>query len=598
MSTIRISALSIENYRSFGVRQDFVFPNSNYSKPVAIIGYNNAGKSNLLNTILFSLQVNFVSKDTFTLNDFHKKNISNIPFFLLNAESSSEKKFDGDKYANLTGFHRLKVIIDGDEIEGSKIESLNSLELNHNGYDNINFQAFGAARYFNIFYINFHNIKEEIVTQKTSWGNLKSFLGKHIQKIIDSDIDMNAKKDDFESKIKDATDDVLQNSNLKSFIDVIQKNYSTNLRNNNCIVDFGLPNYEDIFLKMLFKIGLNGDTQNLIPIDHFGDGFISMFVMAVIQSIAESKIEDKCLFLFEEPESFLHENHQEYFYKMVLCGLAEKGHQVIYTTHSDKMIDPFDTKGLIRLEMDENNQTLKKYNNIGDFNFTETDEETGEIIDYSRYNEFVKTIEPNLNRILFSKKVILVEGPNDVLVYKHAISKKVLEYIQNDESIENKDKYADTFLNFENISIVCHHGKTTALYLIQLCKHFNIDYFVINDWDFANEELNLEEITGFNNLNELKNDSIYKDSDKKAMMTNNWNLLNSAGINNIHFNIKKLENVIGYLRDDKDSLAIWNILNSENFIINENLFPEKLKLFLNINNNFIPNEIELEDLPF
>jgi predicted ATP-dependent endonuclease of OLD family len=49
-----------------------------------------------------------------------------------------------------------------------------------------------------------------------------------------------------------------------------------------------------------------------------------MFVMAVIQAIAEENIEDKCLFLFEEPESFLHENHQEYFYKMVLCGLSEK----------------------------------------------------------------------------------------------------------------------------------------------------------------------------------------------------------------------------------------------------------------------------------
>jgi predicted ATP-dependent endonuclease of OLD family len=68
-----------------------------------------------------------------------------------------------------------------------------------------------------------------------------------------------------------------------------------------------------------------------------------MFVMSVIQAIAESNTEDKCLFLFEEPESFLHENHQEYFYKMVLCKLAEK-HQVIYTTHSDRMVDIFDTR--------------------------------------------------------------------------------------------------------------------------------------------------------------------------------------------------------------------------------------------------------------
>ena len=103
----------------------------------------------------------------------------------------------------------------------------------------------------------------------------------------------------------------------------------------------------DIFLQMMFKIWLNGSNENLIPIEQFGDWYISMFVMAVIQSIAETNVEDKCLFLFEEPESFLHENHQEYFYKMVLCKLAIN-HQVIYTTHSDRMIDFFDTKGIIQ----------------------------------------------------------------------------------------------------------------------------------------------------------------------------------------------------------------------------------------------------------
>lgn len=583
MSKIRINSISIENYRSFGERQNFVFPNADYKKPIAIIGYNNSGKSNLLNTILYGLQFNFVAKDTFNINDFHQKDISKIPFFLLNVESSSEKKFDGDKMANLSGYHRLKMFIDGNDVEGSKIESLNSLEPNHNGYDDVNYQSFGATRYFNIFYINFHNIKDEIITQKTSWGNLKSFLGKHIQKIVDSDVLMNDKKGDFENKVSEATNEILQDSDLKSFIDVIQRNYSTNLRKNNCTVDFGLPNYEDIFLKMLFKIGLNGNQENLIPIDHFGDGFISMFVMAVIQSIAESNTEDKCLFLFEEPESFLHENHQEYFYKTVLCGLAEKGHQVIYTTHSDKMIDPFDTKGLIRLEMDENNQTIKKYNNVGEFSFEEVNEDTGEVIDYSRYNEFVKTIEPNLNRILFSKKVILVEGPNDVLVYKHSIYKKVLEYIQNDDTIINKEKHADTFLNFENISIVCHHGKTTALYLIELCKHFNIDYFVINDWDFEAEELTIESLSELNSLEELKQSNIYLESERKAMITNNWNLISHAKEESIHFNVRKLESVIGYNKNDKSSLGIWEVLKSDEFEVSDSLFPEKLIKFIGIN---------------
>lgn len=602
MSKIRINSIAVEHYRSFKERQHFVFPDEDYKKPVAIVGYNNCGKTNLLNAILYAIQVNFVSKDTFTIDDFHNRNMDNIPFILLNATSSTETKFDGEKRANLSGYHRLKIFTDGNEVEGSKIESLNSLEeivgFNGEPKDDINWNAFGATRYFNIFFINFHNIKDEINTNKTSWGNLRSFLAKHIQKIVDSDATMNDKKEDYETEVQESTDKVLEGSELENFVQLIRKNYTTNLRNDDCTVSFGLPNYEDIFLKMLFKVGLNGDSENLVPINHFGDGYISMFVMAVIQAISEYNVDDKCLFLFEEPESFLHENHQEYFYKTVLCGLAAKGHQVIYTTHSDKMIDPFDTKGLIRLEINENNETIKKYNNVEDF--SSVDEETGEVINFSRYNEFIKTIEPNLSKILFSKKVILVEGPNDVLVYKYAIKQKVLEYIKDDEDIVNKDKYADTFMNFENIAIVCHHGKPTANYLIDLCKHFEIDYFVINDWDFEVDQLAIEDVAEFFGLEELKQDKIYLNSDKKAMITTNWKLIDAAGLNNIHFNIKKLESVIGYDSNDKSSLGIWKLLNSEEFIFDESLFPKKLEKFLGLEQEVVEEEVEDEydDLPF
>jgi predicted ATP-dependent endonuclease of OLD family len=581
MSVVRLSSISVKNFRSFGVRQDFVFPNEDYKKPVAIIGYNNSGKTNLIHSILFGIGEKFLNEKTFEKIDLHNLDYNNQIEIISKISASEYAPPKFNRPQTIAGEYLIRTTLVENEIKAEISKSF-----------------FGANKHYGIFYINFHAIKEEISTQKTSWGNLKSFLGKHIQKIVDSDISMNQKKSDFEIAVNTATSNVLEGSKLQSFIEVIRKNYSTNLRNDNCTVEFGLPNYEDIFLKMLFKIGLNGNTDNLIPVDHFGDGFISMFVMAVIQSVAESNTEDKCLFLFEEPESFLHENHQEYFYKSVLCGLADKGHQIIYTTHSDKMIDPFDTKGLIRLEMDVTNQTVIKYNDVGEFSYQQVDVETGEVINYSKYNEFVKTIEPNLNRILFSKKVILVEGPNDVLVYKYAISKMVLEHFQNDESIFDKNKFADTFLNFENISIVCHHGKTTALYLIELCKHFNVDYFVINDWDFEQEELSIETVNSFYSLEELKEDLVYINSSKKAMITNNWNLLESTESEKIHFNIKKLENVIGYPLDDKNSLGIWNILNSRDFVITNNLFPNKLRTFLGLITNFQELDIEEEELPF
>lgn len=573
MSSIRINSISVKNYRSFGIRQDFVFPNSEYKRPIAIIGYNNSGKTNLMNAIKYGLYES-VREETFELKDFHNCDWNNAPCFALNfvADIEDDRIFSGQQYKNVAMVN----------VADSKIVS--TLDYCSCYGDNTKWgKKWIIKQNAPIFYINFHSIKEEISTQKTSWGNLRSFLGKHIEKLVKSDTTMHEKKDVFEIEINDSSEKVLADSLLAKFIEVIQKNYSTNLRDNTCKVQFGLPEYEDIFLKMVFKIGLNGDSQNLIPIDHFGDGFISMFVMAVIQAIAESNTQDQCLFLFEEPESFLHENHQEYFYKTVLCGLAEKGHQVIYTTHSDKMIDPFDTKGLIRLEMDEHNQTVKKYNDVCEFNYEIIDEETGELIDYSRYNEFVKTIEPNLNRILFSKKVLLVEGPNDVLVYKHAIFKKVLSTIQTNDNILNKTKYADTFLNFENVSIVCHHGKSTALYLIELCKHFKIEYFAINDWDFEEIELDVSEVAVFDTLENLKASPLYISSTKKSMITNNWNLINNAGADKIHFNIEKLETVINYPNNDKSSLGIWNLLNSPQFIVSAALFPENLEIFLGIN---------------
>lgn len=578
MSEIRLQKIKVKNYRSFGEEQTFDFPENGYNKPISIIGYNNSGKTNLMNAIMYGIGENFVSAKTFEKTDLHNLNVVNQLEIKTRIEATP---YGHNHYGpqTIAGDYTIKTTLEDNEIKSS-----------------INKSFFGANKHYNIFYINFHNIKEEISTKKTSWGNLTSFLAKHIRSIVENDAGMIAKKEAFKNSTKEATEEVLNDSQLSSFISKIKENYAQNLRSNNCEVEFGLPDYEDIFLQMVFKIGLNGEINNLIPIDHFGDGYISMFVMAVIQAIAESNIDDKCLFLFEEPESFLHENHQEYFYKMVLCSLAEKGHQVIYTTHSDKMIDIFDTKSIIRIDFDEHEKrTVKKYNNIEDF-----DSQNEEIISIENFNSFIKSVEPNINKTLFSRKVLLVEGPNDLLAYNYAIEKKITD-------IKNDSKFANTYLNFKNISIVVHHGKATALLLIDLCKHFGIDYYVINDWDFDLDFI--EELAVFDTELELKASQLYlsengedRSATRKGMVTTNWKLIKSADINKIHFNIPKLENVLGYESDNKSSLGIWERLNEIPEFDNM-FFPDSLNNFLEINElteNNIP-EIPIEeanDLPF
>lgn len=73
------------------------------------------------------------------------------------------------------------------------------------------------------------------------------------------------------------------------------------------------------------------------------------------------------------------------------------------------------------------------------------------------------------------------------MVYKSVIEKEVEKMIENNDSIENKKRFAETYLNFKNISIIPHHGKHTVHLLIKLCNHFKIDYFVINDFDIEDD---------------------------------------------------------------------------------------------------------------
>jgi putative ATP-dependent endonuclease of OLD family len=555
MSEIRLSKLRISNFRSFNNAQTIEFPPKEYCKPISIIGYNNSGKTNMMNAILYGIGEKFINAKTFEISDLHNLDIENQIEIKTRIEATP---FGENQYGvqTIAGEYTIKTELFENEIKSSISKSF-----------------FGANKHYNIFYINFHNIKDEIAIKKSSWGTLTSFLSKHIKKIVDSDATINDRKESFIQNITEETNNIIEDTSLSRFIDNIRVNYVKNLRHNNCHIEFGMPNYDDIFLQMLFKIGLNGNNDKLLPINQLGDGYISMFVMAVIQSIAESNIDDKCLFLFEEPESFLHENHQEYFYKMVLCPLAENGHQVIYTTHSDKMIDIFDTQSIIRLEFDENDKkTVVKYNNIEEFHPT-----SAPIISIENFNSFIKSVEPNINKILFSRKVLLVEGPNDLLTYNFIIEKKAYDVTGN-------INYSKAFLNFKNISIAVHHGKATAFLIADLCRHFGVNYYLINDWDLDNH--NKEEIAIFKSLEELHESDIYlysnqipRNPTEKGIITTNWKLINSSIDNQIHFNYKNLEEVIGYTSNDKDSLRIWNIL-MQKIEFDIGIFPESLNEFL------------------
>ena len=88
MSQIRINSIKVKNYRSFGQEQEFVFPNDDYNKPIAIVGYNNAGKTNLMNCILYGVGNKYIQTNTFTKNDLHNLDNNNHIKITIDLEGS------------------------------------------------------------------------------------------------------------------------------------------------------------------------------------------------------------------------------------------------------------------------------------------------------------------------------------------------------------------------------------------------------------------------------------------------------------------------------------------------------------------------------
>lgn len=136
MSKVRIKSISIKNYRSFGNEvQEFFFPNSEYHKPIAIVGYNNSGKTNLMNAILYGIGEKFVSANTFEKSDLHNLDYENLLEIKTDLEASDYKIGYQDK--SIKGVHKISTNITDSELHSSISPSF-----------------FGANKHYNIFIIS------------------------------------------------------------------------------------------------------------------------------------------------------------------------------------------------------------------------------------------------------------------------------------------------------------------------------------------------------------------------------------------------------------------------------------------------------------
>ncbi len=222
-------------------------------------------------------------------------------------------------------------------------------------------------------------------------------------------------------------------------------------------LELQIPNPE---VKQIFN-----STQILIDdgikttIDYKGDGVKRTLVFSILRTYVE-KINSEnqntdYIFLFEEPELYLHPNGQRILYN-VLEKLSEKD-QVFVTTHSPNFFSATakDTCFIKIYKEFSDNPPCSKAKEI---NFVQN----------SSYKDAFQIIcYENSTPAFFSKKVLLVEGDSDLIFLK------------------GLSKFINKAYCFEktNIHIIRISGKMNTKRFYDFYKHFDIEVFTLLDLD-------------------------------------------------------------------------------------------------------------------
>jgi putative ATP-dependent endonuclease of the OLD family len=294
-----------------------------------------------------------------------------------------------------------------------------------------------------------------------------STFGKIIKALLDliDDKDINEivtalnKLEKFLNKIENDDGTVSDKDRLKQLkeLEGITNSFlEDNFPDTSVEINVSPPTLEELFSssKILINDGIKGDIETK------GDGLKRAVIFTLLRTYNvirkdSSKKNRPYLFLFEEPELYLHPASQKILFE-ALCNLARHNNQVVTTTHSP-IFFTLDYTGIF-VKMKRINDVEKPFSTAFYINVEEDMDE----------NDLIKIISfENNNAAFFSDKILLVEGDSDLYFFKHV--SKVL----------NEEWDFDT----KNIPIIRLHGKGNARRYKEFFDKFQIDVHMILDID-------------------------------------------------------------------------------------------------------------------
>ena len=248
-------------------------------------------------------------------------------------------------------------------------------------------------------------------------------------------------------------------------------------------------------LKPIFDVTMSSNVTT--DVLHQGTGLVRSAVFALLRFNKQrteniSNEDDRGLIIgFEEPELFLHPNAAENM-RRVIYELADSNSQIVATTHSPYMIDLSQKPKQV---LNSYSIGANDFTNIVAFNLTDA---FRKIQDDDKVRvKMIQKVDDYVARVFFAKKIIIVEGDTEDIVFKRTI-----EVMPEEVKKIVSSKY----------QIIKATGKATMISFIRYLKALSVDLFVVHDEDAGT--------TGAMIMNAPILTALENDSTKRLMMHN------------------------------------------------------------------------------
>jgi len=436
---VQISRVLIKNFRSIKTLEF-------HPEPLcALVGENNAGKSNILAALNLLLGEVWPTKQRIEPSDYYDQ------------DTTQPIQIEVDFEENPENIHRLSLLVPWEDRTETKVV--------YKGNDKAYYLTSEIRDKCALVYLD-ANRDLDSQLRTSSWA----LFGRIIRR-LDEDFREVAEEKDKKALIQrfEEARDLLRTDLFKEFENTIKDAFNEQLRRTTHRVELEFRTFDPLNYYRSIQVQVWENEKFRSPAES-GQGMRNLILLAMFRTYA-SVFKGKAVIAIEEPEIFLHPHTQRSLYSL-FQDLAAKGAQIFYSTHSPAFLEVprFSQVLLVRKALhgpvapvlQTTVTNVKPEQLLG----TRQSLHPGVPLTLEGMLERYRNIcGPEHNEAFFARKVVIVEGPTEAMALPILACARGVDF------------------DVLGVSIVSAGGKTNIDQLYHLYTSFGLPTYVIFDGD-------------------------------------------------------------------------------------------------------------------